>query len=118
MSKKIERGNVYFVSLNPVVGSELGKIRPAVDISNDINNTYSDTVTIIPITSNVDKVYPFEVFLAKGEGGLDKDSKAKCNQIRTIDKKRLHKSLGNLKESRIRELEGAILAHLDIRLKG
>ena len=116
MSKKIKRGDVYLVNLNPVTGTELGKTRPAVVISNDINNTYSDTVTIVPITSNVDKVYPFEIFIAKGEGGLDKDSKAKCNQIRTIDKKRLHKYIGALKEDRIRELEGAILIHLDIRM--
>lgn len=115
LSKKIKRGDIYLTDLNPVIGTEIGKTRPAVVISNDINNTYADTVSIIPITSNVDKVYPFEVFLAKGESGLNKESKAKCNQIRSIDKKRLRKYIGTLKEDRIKELEEAILIHLDIR---
>lgn len=114
MSKKIKRGDIYLVDLNPVIGTEIGKTRPAVVISNDINNTYADTVSIAPITSNVDKVYPFEVFLAKGESGLTKESKAKCNQIRSVDKKRLRKYIGTLKEDKIKELEEAILIHLDI----
>lgn len=115
LNKKIKRGEMYLINLNPNIGAEIGKIRPAVVISNDVNNTYADTITVIPITSSVDKVYPFEVLLEKGAGGLDKDSKAKCNQIRSIDKKRLHKYIGTLKEDKIKELEEAILIHLDIR---
>jgi len=114
LSRNIKRGDIYLVSLNPAIGAEIGKTRPAVVISNDINNTYADTITVIPITSNIDKVYPFEVFLEKGESGLDKDSKAKCNQIRTIDKKRLHKCIGALKEGKIKKIEDAILIHLDM----
>lgn len=115
MSKKIKRGDIYLVNFNPVIGTEIGKTRPAVVVSNDINNVHADTATVVPITSSVDKVYPFDVFLIKGESGLDKDSKAKCNQIRTVDKRRLCKYIGALKEEKIKELEEAILIHLSIR---
>jgi mRNA interferase MazF len=88
-----KRGEIYLVSLDPTLGAEISKTRPALIISNDINNQFSDTVTVIPITSYVEKVYPFEVLLPAGENGLSKNSKAKCNQIRTIDKQRLIRSL-------------------------
>ncbi len=109
-----ERGQIWFVSLGPVVGREIGKKRPAVVISNDKNNLYADTITVIPITSKTEKIYPFEVFLPKEETGLPKDSKAKCNQIRTIDKKRLINFVGGLPLGRLKEVEGALLIHLDI----
>ena len=63
-SNKIKRGFVYLVNLNPTIGAEINKVRPAVVVSNDINNQYAETVTIVPITSSrIDKVYPFEVYI-------------------------------------------------------
>ena len=88
---EIKRGDIVLVNLDPVIGAEIGKARPAIVISNDLNNKYADTITIIPVTSKkVDKIYPFEVLIEK-KYGLDKNSKAKTNQIRTIDKKRVIK---------------------------
>ena len=114
-SNKIKRGFVYLVNLNPTIGAEINKVRPAVVVSNDINNQYAETVTIVPITSSrIDKVYPFEVFIPKGAGNLDKDSKAKANQIRTIDKKRIVSELGRLPEDLMKELGTAIKIHLDL----
>jgi len=110
----ISRGNVWSVSLEPIIGREIGKTRPALVISNDINNEYAETVTFIPITSSVTKVYPFEVFLSKGTANLSKDSKVKCNQIRTVDKKRLIKQMGSLSQQKIEEIEKALLIHLGI----
>ncbi|MCZ7357535.1 MAG: type II toxin-antitoxin system PemK/MazF family toxin [Candidatus Methanoperedens sp.] len=52
----IKRGNIYWVKLDPIEGSEIGKTRPAVVISNDINNELAETVTILPITSSLEKV--------------------------------------------------------------
>ena len=112
MGGKIKRGSVWLVSLEPVIGREIGKTRPAVIISNDINNNYAETVTVIPITSSVSKVYPFEVFLSKGTANLPKDSKVKCNQIRTVDKRRLVKQIGVLSQDKIKEIEKALLIHL------
>ncbi len=56
----IRRGEVYWVKLDPIEGSEIGKTRPALVISNNINNEFADTVTVIPITSSVGKVYPLK----------------------------------------------------------
>jgi mRNA interferase MazF len=107
-----KRGEIYLVSLDPTLGAEISKTRPALIISNDINNQFSDTVTVIPITSYVEKTYPFEVLLPAGENGLSKNSKAKCNQIRTIDKQRLVRSLGKLRPEIIEAVEEATKIHL------
>lgn len=107
-----KRGHIWFVSLEPVIGHEIGKRRPAVIISNDKNNLFADTVTVIPITSKTEKIYPFEVLLPKEETGLSKDSKMKCNQIRTIDKKRLVNFVGTLSTERVKEVKQALLIHL------
>ena len=73
----IKRGGVYLAALDPVVGSEISKTRPVVVVSNEKNNEFSSTVTILPITSkSIQKIYPFEVFLSKGTGNLPKNSKA------------------------------------------
>lgn len=109
-----KRGEIWFVSLEPVVGHEIGKTRPALIISNDKNNLYSETITILPITSTTEKIYPFEVFLSSKETHLPRDSKVKCNQIRTVDKKRLINLVCTLLPEKLEMIEKAILIHLDI----
>jgi len=109
------RGDIYLVCLDPVVGSEISKTRPVLILSNDINNRLSDTVTVIPITSNIVKIFPFEVFLPKDKTALTKDSKAKCNQIRTVDKRRLVKLLGKVQSDLLAGVEAALLLHLGIK---
>lgn len=111
----IKRGDIYWVRLDPVEGSEIGKIRPTVVISNDINNELADTVTIVPITSSVGKVYPFEVLIYKGTANLAEDSKAKANQIRTVDKRRLKNLIGTVPAKILGEIEGAVKIHLDFK---
>lgn len=107
-----ERGEIYLVCLDPIIGSEINKTRPALIISNDINNQAAKTVTVIPITSNIEKVYPFETLLSSQESGLPKNSKVKCNQIRTVDKKRLVKSIGKVSIEKIKEVEDSLLIHI------
>ena len=109
-----KRGTLYWVKLDPIEGSEIGKRRPAVIMSNDINNQFANTVTIVPITTSTKKVYPFEVFIAKGVGNLKEDSKVNANQIRTIDKKRIGEKIGTLPKDIIYEIEMAIKIHLGI----
>ncbi|HLE24876.1 MAG TPA: type II toxin-antitoxin system PemK/MazF family toxin [Thermodesulfobacteriota bacterium] len=112
----IKRGSVWLVSVEPIIGRGIGKTRPAVVISNDINNEYAETVTVIPITSSVSKVYPFEVFLSKGTANLPKDSEAKCNQIRSVDKRRLIRQIGRVSQQTIKEIEKALLIHLGFEM--
>ena len=92
------RGEVYLVNFDPTVGSEIKKTRPAVVIQNDVSNKHSAVTIVAAVTSSYGSIaYPNEVFVKKGEGGLDSDSFVLLNQIRTIDKIRLVKKLGVLK---------------------
>ena len=112
---QILKGEVYWADLSPTVGSEISKTRPVLIVSNNINNQYASTVSILPITSTTSKIYPFEVFLSKGEGNLTNNSKAKANQIRTIDKLRIGARIGKISNPKLTEIERAILIHLGIR---
>jgi len=109
-----KRNEIWLVSLEPVKGREIGKTRPALVVSNNRNNEFSGTVTVLPITSKTEKLYPFEVFLSKEEINLSKDSKIKANQIRTVDKRRLVKYLAKITNSQMKAAEKTILIHLGI----
>jgi mRNA interferase MazF len=112
----IKRGEIYLATLDPVVGKEISKTRPVVIVSNDKNNEFSGTVTILPITSkSLERIYPFEVFLAKGSGNLPKDSKVKADQIRTLDKARIVTLIGKLRKGEIDAIDGAMKVHLALR---
>jgi mRNA interferase MazF len=109
----IRRGGCYLAALDPVIGHEISKTRPVVVISNNKNNAFSGTVTVLPITSkNLRKIYPFEVFLAKSEANLPKNSKVKADQIRTLDKSRLVKFIGTLDENQVEQIDNATRIHL------
>ncbi len=110
----IKRGDIYIAVLDPVIGHEISKTRPVIVVSNNNNNRYAGTITILPITSqNLEKNYPFEVLLSKRTGNLPKDSKVKADQIRTLDRKRLVKYIGNLNESVMEQINSAIKIHLN-----
>lgn len=109
-----KRGEIWLVSLEPTIGHEIGKTRPALVISHDRNNQFADTITVIPITSKTEKIYPFETFISKEEANLPKDSKVKSNQIRTVDKRRLVKFINRIPEGKLRQVEQATLIHLGI----
>ncbi len=109
-------GDIYEVDLDPVVGSETGKRRPALIVSNDVNNQHSETVTVLPITGQpTRKQYPFEVLLPKGVGGLTVDSRAKANQVRTVDKHRLAGVRGSLPSQYLPQVEKALKIHLNLK---
>ena len=112
----MKRGEIYWAELSPTLGSEISKLRPVLIVSNDINNEYAATITILPITSKTERIYLFEVLLKQGEGNLQNDSKIKANQIRTIDKMRVREYIGRLFESKMKEVERAIIVHLSIGL--
>ena len=79
----MRRGEIVTVSLDPARGSEAGKTRPAVIVSNDAANATADrlgrgVVTVVPVTGNVTRVYPFQVLLPARQSGLPRDSKAQA----------------------------------------
>ncbi len=107
-----KRGEIWLVSLDPTVGGEIKKTRPAVVISNDNNNRYAATITIVPITDKGHEVFPFEVFLSCDTQGLIKESKMKCQQIRTVDKIRFVKILGRVDGVLFKSIEESLRLHL------
>jgi mRNA interferase MazF len=112
----IKGGEIYLAALDPVEGKEISKTRPVVIVSNDKNNEFSGTATILPITSkNLKGIYPFEVFLPKGAGNLPKDSKVKADQIRTLDQARIIRRIGKLFRNQMDEIEKALKVHLWLR---
>jgi len=109
----MRRGEIWFADLNPTRGSEIAKHRPVLIASNNANNRASGTITILPITSNVTRVYPFEVLLTSAECGLSKDSKIQAQQIRTIAKERIiGKVIGKLDKEKSRAVDAAMRLHL------
>src|SRR3990172_7520324 len=96
---KIQRGDIWVVNLEPTIGHELRKIRPAVVIQNDLGNQRAPTTIVAPIKSETGgKIYPFEVLLSEKTKGLSTVSKVLLDQIRVVDKTRLMKKLGTVNE--------------------
>jgi mRNA interferase MazF len=112
------RGDVYLVNLDPIVGKEIGKARPAVIIQNDTGNKFSPVTIIAPISSvkEITKPLPIMIILGKGEGGLNEESFVDCGQIRTLDKdKRLITKFGSLSKSKMNEIDKALKISLSLQ---
>ncbi|MEO8386346.1 MAG: type II toxin-antitoxin system PemK/MazF family toxin [Betaproteobacteria bacterium] len=111
----MNRGDIWFADLSPSVGSEINKRRPVLIVSNNANNRSASTLTVLPITSNVEKIYPFEVALSMEASGLPKLSKAQAQQIRTIARERIVGNLiGQLDEKALGLIDQAIRLHLGL----
>jgi mRNA interferase MazF len=113
----MRRGEVYWVDLEPVRGSEANKTRPAVIVSNDAANRAAKrsgrgVVTVVPITSNIGRVYAFQVLLRAADCGLDTDSKAQAEQVRTVATNRIRQKVGTLPPETLVRLDGALRTHL------
>lgn len=106
----VKRGDIYYADLSPVVGSEQGGVRPVLIIQNDIGNKYSPTVIAAAITSKINKAkMPTHIELCAMDYGLSKDSVILLEQIRTIDKKRLHEKIGHLDLDLMETVNDALL---------
>lgn len=108
----MKRGDIFFVDFDPAKGAEIRKKRPALIISCDEANRYLKTVTVIPFSSKIDTIYPFEVLVKKDESGLPVDSKLKIPQMRAVDKIRLTRYAGTVHEETMEKVERAIMLHL------
>lgn len=105
------RGDVFWVALDPTLGTKIRKTRPAVVISNDSCNRYGSRVVVLPITSNVESLYP-------GEARIDvrgAPARVLGDQIRSIDKRRLRSRIGKLTKAELLSVESAVQITLDLR---
>jgi mRNA interferase MazF len=111
------RGEIRLVDLDPVRAGEANKRRPAVLVSNDGANTTAaklgrGVVTVVPVTTNVDRVYPFQVLIPAHESGLDRDSKAQAEQVRSVSVERVTDRIGTVPPEVMLEVNEALRLHL------
>ncbi len=113
----IRRGDVFWVDLNPVKGSEQAGRRPVVVIQNDVGNEVAPTVIVAPLTTkSFRKHYPINVHVPRGMAGLKETSTVLLSQIRTIDKTRLDRKIGHLPPSHLTQVDQAICISLGLTL--
>jgi len=115
----LRRGEVRIVNVDPVAGSEAGRTRPAVVVSNEAANATATrlrrgVVTVVPVTSNVERVHPFQVLLPAPATGLRRDSKAQAEQVRSIAVERVGELVGTLTPALVAELDQALRIHLSL----
>lgn len=113
----MRRGDIHAVDLDPVRGSEASKRRPAVIVSNDGANLTATrlgrgVVTIVPLTSNIERIHPFQVLLPSAGTGLERESKAQAEQVRSIAVERLGARLGIVPGALMLQIDEALRLHL------
>jgi mRNA interferase MazF len=113
----MRRGEIRLVDLEPVRGAEANKQRPAIIVSNDGANSTAQrlgrgVITVVPVTSNTDRVYPFQVLLPAHETGLVADSKAQAEQVRSIALERIGPRVGTITADLQAALDEALRLHL------
>ncbi len=115
----MRRGDICLVDLEPVVGSEANKRRPAVIVSNDRANAVAvrlsrGVVTVVPLTSNTSRVFPFQALLSADDTGLSRDSKAQAEQTRSVDVARVGSTIGRVPGFLMTEIDDALRLHLSL----
>ncbi|MFT3888492.1 MAG: type II toxin-antitoxin system PemK/MazF family toxin [Arachnia sp.] len=117
MGSPVLRGEIVLCDLDPVRGREDNKSRPCLIVSNDRANTTAarlgrGVVTVVPVTSNTAKVYPFQALLVSHETGLPADSKAQAEQVRSVDVARLGAVVGSVPARVMAAVDEALRVHL------
>lgn len=115
----MRRGDICLVDLEPVRGAEASKRRPAVVVSNDDANRAATrlgrgVVTVVPVTSNVQRLHPFQVLLPAERTGLAVESKAQAEQVRSVAIERVDAVSGRLPADLLRQLDQALRLHLSL----
>jgi mRNA interferase MazF len=115
----MRRGEIVSVNLDPARGAESNKTRPAVIVSNDAANATATrlgrgVITVVPVTSNTARVYPFQVLLPAVQTGLPRDSKAQAEQVRSVSVERIGARLGQLPAALVSELDRALRVQLSL----
>jgi mRNA interferase MazF len=113
----VHRGEIHVVNLDPARSGGANKRRPAVIVSNDGANVSAErtgqgVVTVVPLTSNISRLHPFQVLLPARLTGLERDSKAQAEQVRSISVDRLGPAIGEIPQELMAELDEALRLHL------
>ncbi len=108
----LRRGDIVLTDFTPARIGEVNYIRPAIVVSNNNVNAFSSIVMVTPLTSNINKIYGFEIFLPLNRTNLDRDSKAQIQLTRHVHINRITKTLGFIPEDLIYELDNRLREHL------
>src|SRR5699024_4836077 len=112
----VQRGEVYFADLSPVVGSEQGGVRPVLILQNDIGNRFSPTVIVAAITAQIQKAkLPTHVEIDAKRYKFDRDSVILLEQIRTLDKQRLTDKITRLDTDMMHKIDQALEISLGLK---
>ena len=112
---EIKRGQIYYADLSPVVGSEQGGLRPVLIIQNDVGNRYSPTIIAAIITTRKTKAnLPTHIWL-NAECGLPRESMVECEQVRTLDKRRLKEFMGQVSQEVMKEIDKGLKISFALR---
>jgi len=115
----MQRGDIHLIDLEPTRGSEANKRRPAVLVSNDRANAAADrlghgVVTVVPVTSNVARIHPFQTLLPAEGTGLRVDSKAQAEQVRSVSVERVGALVGRVPAALMALVDDALRLHLEL----
>jgi len=115
----MRRGSIHLVDLSPARGSEANKRRPAIIVSNDGANATAarlgrGVITVVPVTSNIEHVYPFQALLPASDTGLDRASKAQAEQVRSVAIERVGARIGVVPDVIMLEVDEALRLHLGL----
>ena len=115
----MRRGEIRLIDFDPARGSEANKRRPAVIVSNDRANAATErlgrgVITVVPVTSNVARVYAFQALLPSSATGLHVDSKAQAEQVRSVSVERVGPAIGRVPADLMLDVDDALRTHLQL----
>ena len=112
---EVIRGDIFIADLDPVIGSEQGGVRPVVIVQNDRGNRFSPTVIAAAMTSKLGKAdLPTHVWVSAHASGLNCDSLVLCEQLRTLEKRRLRAKAGHIGGLALHRVDAALLTAMGI----
>ena len=105
-----KRGEIWWTTFGPAIGTESSKTRPAIIVSNDDSNEFLERLQVVPLTSNISKIYPSEtIVMLRG-----KKNKAAADQVSTVSKRRLREKIGRITDDELASVEFVLKLQLGL----
>lgn len=111
---RLRRGDIVLADFAPARPAEADYVRPAIVVTNDVANARAPAIVVVPLTSNVNRLYPFQVFLSARQTGLDRDCKVQIELMRHISVTRVQRVLAHLPPDELQEIDERLREHLSL----